>query len=273
MLQRPAEVEQETVGHAWHAATEELKGVRILLAEDGFDNRELIQAILRKVGALVETAENGRLAVAKVELAFYDLILMDMNMPEMDGYEATSLLRDRGYTGPILALTANAMSGDADRCLAVGCDEYLTKPIDRRRLIQRIAAHVDIDATAERLPASASRDAPVPGSDVLVSQFSCDPDMAPIIQRFVGRLADQLAAMRDALKAARFEELRRLAHTLKGAGGSYGYPSLTETCKTLEDAAKNQDSAAAFAALAAVGELVYAIRSGCDTNVATGRSP
>ena len=150
MLQRPTEVEHETAGHVWQPTAEDLRGVRVLLAEDGFDNRELIRTILQRAGAEVETAENGRLAVAKAESSPFDLILMDINMPEMDGYEATGLLRDRGYRGPIVALTANAMSDDGDRCLTAGCNEYLTKPIDRALLIRTIAAHVDTKAAAER---------------------------------------------------------------------------------------------------------------------------
>ena len=150
MLQRPTEMEHETAGHVWQPTAEDLRGVRVLLAEDGFDNRELIRTILQKAGAEVETAENGRLAVAKAESSPFDLILMDINMPEMDGYEATRLLRDRGYGGPIVALTANAMSDDSNRCRTAGCNEYLTKPIDRALLIRTIAAHVDTKAAAER---------------------------------------------------------------------------------------------------------------------------
>ena len=88
MLRQPAEVEAETADKA-EPIGENLDGIRILLAEDGYDNQRLIEAILRKAGAEVETVENGRLALAKAESEPFDLILMDMNMPEMDGYEAT----------------------------------------------------------------------------------------------------------------------------------------------------------------------------------------
>jgi len=119
---------------------------RILLAEDGPDNQKLIGLILRKAGAEVTVAENGRVAVTEALAAEqagrpFDLILMDMQMPELDGYEATRLLRARGYHRPVVALTAHAMAHDREHCLRAGCNEYVSKPVDRRVLIEMVQRH------------------------------------------------------------------------------------------------------------------------------------
>lgn len=117
---------------------------RVLLCEDGPDNQRLISFVLKKAGASVVVAENGKIGHERAMEAWsqgepFDVILMDMQMPELDGYGATSLLRQNGYPHPIVALTAHAMEGDRERCLQCGCDDYTTKPIDRPKLVGMIA--------------------------------------------------------------------------------------------------------------------------------------
>jgi signal transduction histidine kinase/CheY-like chemotaxis protein len=198
----------------------------VLLAEDGRDNQVLISTFLTKAGATVKVVDDGRLAVDEALRASaagkpYDVILMDMQMPVLDGYGATSELRTAGYAGPIVAITAHAMAGDRERCETAGCDDYLTKPVDRAQLV----------ATVARLTSTA-----LSGTIVASTLGDDDPDLQEIVRQFVRDLPDRSSAMLRAAQTSDTETLKRLAHQLKGAGGSYGFPGITEAAASVEQA-------------------------------------
>jgi signal transduction histidine kinase/ActR/RegA family two-component response regulator len=144
MIQWPDELAVAGPAPSTPASKQLLTKTRVLLAEDGPDNQRLLAFVLRKAGADVSLADNGQIAIETALAARdrgepFSVVLMDMQMPVMDGYTAVGLLRRRGYKGPIVALTANAMSGDREKCLNIGCDDYLTKPVQREKLVQSVS--------------------------------------------------------------------------------------------------------------------------------------
>lgn len=128
----------ESVNAQFH----KLSGIRILLADDSPDNQLLIKQILLKHGASVELASDGQEAIDKAFPSLFDIILMDVQMPVVDGYQATRTLRSKGFTKPILALTAHAMTEEKQRSKDAGCDAHLTKPINTMELVDTIVAFV-----------------------------------------------------------------------------------------------------------------------------------
>ena len=216
------------------AAFETIKG-KVLLAEDGRDNQRFIMSMLRKAGLDVVLAENGRIAVERAITEQFDLILMDMQMPEMDGYAATSYLRGRGLTLPIIALTAHAMSEDRAKCINSGCTDYLTKPIDRKLFVETIGRHLKAATDVTTPDAGAA-------PPQLISAFAFDPDMADVLPEFIGNLSGEVAALRSLFEAKNLPELQNTVHQLKGAGGSYGYQELTEAASAAESTLKSGQS-------------------------------
>ncbi len=129
-----------------------LRKIKVLLVDDVPDNVALVCYILEKVGAIVETACNGQEGVEKATEGQFDVILMDIQMPQLNGYEATLQLRKRGYTKPIIALTAHAMKEDRGKCMDSGCNDYLAKPVVRPLLIQTIYKNLASSAAPPFFP-------------------------------------------------------------------------------------------------------------------------
>lgn len=228
-------------------ATVSLQG-RILLADDGEDNRHLISFHLVKAGAEVDVAENGRIALEMIAAAYadgrpYDLLLTDMQMPEIDGYTLARLIRAQDIPIPIVALTAHAMAEDRQKCLDAGCDDYATKPINKVGLLT---------TCRKWLPSAGRSDNPTPGASVaanqvtrhaadvrvLVSELTDDQQMAPLVDRFLKNLGPKVKNMSDGLLNNRLDEVAKLAHQLKGAGGGYGFPTISDAARQVETQAK-----------------------------------
>jgi signal transduction histidine kinase/CheY-like chemotaxis protein/HPt (histidine-containing phosphotransfer) domain-containing protein len=188
----------------------ELSG-QVLLAEDGLDNQRLLAAYVRQAGLEVDVVGNGELAVQAALGKPYELVLMDIQMPLMDGITATRLLRQRGYRGTIVALTANVMQSDVLSYRLGGCDDVLAKPVDRDRFYNVLRRHV---GAVQRLDAATEAD------------FA--REMAALTEEFRAGLPATLQAITAAAESADWPALRLLVHTLKGTAGSYGFAGITQ---------------------------------------------
>ncbi len=218
---------------------------RILLAEDGQDNQRLLRMQLRDAGAVVFGAEDGQMAIDLATTQAFDLILMDMQMPVVDGYAATAELRRRGLKLPIIALTAYAMSEDRGKCLACGCDDYLSKPVKEETLLKTVSRYLgNAPSTA---PDEAARGAvavsgpprqTAEGSGAIRSRLADDPRMQRIIHEFVEGLPGEVRRMNDLLKRNDLAALEKLVHQLRGASGGYGFDAVTEPATRVEESIK-----------------------------------
>jgi len=209
-------------------------GLRILLADDSEDNRFLIVSYLKGTGATIDIAENGKIAVEKFRAQRYDIVLLDVEMPVMDGFEATGeirgLERERGAAPvPILALTAHSFSDMATARVAHQFTEILTKPIRDLTLREALARHGRVAAIPSGIPV--------------------EDGMEEVVLRYVEKRRLEAPVYRRAVETGDFETIRKLAHKMKGTGAGYGFPPLTELGAGLEKAALQGDSAGA-------GELI-----------------
>jgi PAS domain S-box-containing protein len=204
---------------AWDGEEIFIRG-RILLADDSKDNRRLLSTHLKMAGAEVVMAENGQVAVDLAASESIDLILLDMQMPVMDGYTAARELRRRECKLPIVALTAFAMSEDRQKCMNNGCTDYLTKPVEREVLLQTLSYHLGQRA-APATPAKPKPKADLDPAGPITSSLINYPGMAKIIAEFIRDLPEEIAHLGEFLRAKDMDSLRRLVHQLRGTCGGY----------------------------------------------------
>lgn len=233
-----------------------LKGLRILLVEDGETNRRLVEAIFEDAEIKVTMAENGLIGLQLSRQLEFDAILIDMQMPIMDGYTAVKKMREEGLRIPIIALTAHAMQGDAEKCFAAGCSDFLSKPIRESELLQKLAQAVGVCSAVNLKP----NDEPAP---VTVSQRATikstlpmnRPKFRSIVRQFGLKLMDEIDLMENALREQDFELLAARAHWLKGTGGTVGFDAFTRPAQTLEIHANQQHGDQAQQALEMIREI------------------
>ncbi|NNF17583.1 MAG: response regulator [Gammaproteobacteria bacterium] len=222
-----AETTEEEVQTSWNFAQ-----AHILVADDGKQNRELLRLFLQEHGLQVTEAENGQEALAAVSETHFDLILMDLEMPLMDGATATRKLRSAGVKVPIFALTAHSLQTVEQVLDDAGFSEYASKPIDMTALIDRLAKILGAVPVVSNSEATSTDDAQatsrLPGND---------PRYRAIIAEFVEGLDERISAMKKAHNARDYEELAKLAHALKGVAGSVGFGEFTQPVIALETAA------------------------------------
>jgi two-component system sensor histidine kinase/response regulator len=235
--------------------------LRVLLVEDNPVNQALAVAILAKLGYGAEAVDNGRAAVETVALGNYGAVLMDCQLPGLDGYQATAEIRQREGTGrhtPIIAMTAAALPGDRERCLAAGMDDYIAKPV----LVGDVAAalsrwlHGEATAPPQRStsaePAESAQDVLDPDRLAELSQLDSAGNgselLRMLIDCFLTRAPADLASLGAAVERGDATAVYHVAHRLKGAAATIGSPGMVEVCQELEGLAR-------AGALAPAGEL------------------
>lgn len=237
----------------------QLEGSEILLVEDNPINQLVAEEILQAVGIIVDIASTGKQAVEAVERKRYDAVLMDVQMPEMDGFEATRIIRlnDALADLPIIAMTAHAMKGDRERCFEAGMDDYVTKPIDTGQLFSVLVKWIDLDKkasehspalppaveTADRVDAGLPGDLPGIDVDSALKELGGNRKLFfKVLGDFIDYYAEAPAEIRQMVSDNDYESAQRLSHTLKGVSGIFVARDLYSASSELETAFHENDS-------------------------------
>ncbi len=223
--------------------------LKVLLVEDNLMNQKFMSHILKKLGSTYEIAVDGKDCLEKLHGGNYDLILMDIQMPVMDGIEATKIIRqDNKYKNlPIIALTAHAMKGDRERCLAAGCNGYITKPVDQQKLVGEI---MTVIKTTE------------PEYEEISPYFQ-GFDKEEVIQfqtEYIEQLRTEISELDKVLSPKEFEKFKFFGHNIKGNGVAYGFPEVSKLGAQIENLSKDKDYAALSTAFEELKEWLKTVK-------------
>ena len=244
LLHALAEQRKELRGDATpDEAKPERSSLRILLAEDNMVNQKVALRLLDQLGYRADVVSNGLEALDALERQQYDVVLMDVQMPELDGLGAARRISERWSDGErprIIAMTANAMPEDREACFAAGMDDYLPKPIRPDELAEALS-RVRVIAGTRETTANGGRADLEPDAVDGLKELGGDEFLAEVIDTFLGDAPALLATLRTSRERADAEELRRAAHSLKSNGQTFGATTFSELCRELEERAKRAD--------------------------------
>jgi CheY-like chemotaxis protein len=222
----------------------------VLVVDDGEENRELLNVILGDIGIEVVAAENGQQALDNISSREFDVVLMDVQMPVMDGYTAAGRIREMNKTIPLVAMTADAMEGAEQKCLDAGYSHYMSKPVDIDNLVECLAELLGGELLTEHQADASTQvttsDAATVESDTGKIHSSLpvsNEKYRKIVHKFIIRLEEQLAVIDAAWSDRNYVELKRLGHWLKGSAGSVGFAAFVEPAAEFEQLAINKDDA------------------------------
>jgi CheY-like chemotaxis protein len=203
---------------------------RVLLADDNADLRALVQVQLSDLGFVCKTVGDGLEAIEAALAQPYTIVLLDMDMPFMDGYETVRVLRERGYTAPVIGFTAHQAGALLERALIEGCDEVISKPATPERLREVLAPFAE-----GALPPK-----PAAGADAI--RVNVDGRLRGIVARFLTNCGRDVLRLQQALAGGDFSATRAIGHSLGGAGGSYGFDEITRIGRAIEEKSVRGDA-------------------------------
>ena len=262
----------EATPSALAQATDQARG-NVLLAEDNPVNQKVALRMLEKLGYRADVAVNGLEALEALSRGFYEAVLMDVQMPEMDGYATTREIREREEGGsrhtPIIAMTANAMQGDREKAIEFGMDDYISKPVKLEELgavLERWISPIEEKANSDTTILAQERAEGSVDLSVLFGlrelQEQGEPDiLEELVDLFLEEVPTELGALREAIQRSDAQCVERIAHTLKGSSANMGATRMESICSELEERARSEELADAPAKIAGLEEEVGRVRA------------